>query len=103
MNMNFKILHLNSSPDSKEGDSEHLRDLVKNPILFTNDSTILKNEFIERNSGWSLILKGLIHPDALTQKRALYLLKRLVEHLKLDINYFTPYFLGSIFFFLLHI
>ena len=96
MNMNFKILHLNSSsPDSKECDSEHLRDLVKNPEIFTNDSTILKNEFIEKNSGWSLILRGLIHPDALTQKRALYLLKRLVEHLKLDINYFTPYFLGQ--------
>ena len=96
MNMNLKILHLNSSSaDSKECDSEHLRDLVKNPKIFTTDSTILKNEFIEKNSGWSLILRGLIHPDALTQKRALYLLKRLVEHLKLDINYFTPYFLGQ--------
>ena len=95
--MNFKDIFLDISEgnDKKDQDHERLTALVYDSDFFTENSSQFESYFGENGgrTGWSLILRGLIHPDSLAQKKSLYLLKRLVEHLKLDLNYFTNYFL----------
>ena len=96
--MNFKEIFLDSSDgnDKKDQDNEKLTAFVYDPDFFsenTENSAVFESNFGENGPGWSLILRGLIHPDSLARKKSLYLLKRLVEHLKLDLNYFTNYFL----------
>lgn len=95
--MNFRDIFLDTSVgnDLKDQDHEQLTALVYDPDFFTENSSQFESYFGDNGerTGWSLILRGLIHPDSLAQKKSLYLLKRLVEHLKLDLNYFTNYFL----------
>ena len=95
--MNFQDIFLDSSGDGndkKDQDNEQLTAFVYDPDFFSENSAVFVSNFGENaGPGWSLVLRGLIHPDSLAQKKSLYLLKRLVEHLKLDLNYFTNYFL----------
>ena len=93
--MDFKRLsfQFESPENDREIDAEKLKELVKNPETFAENSTILQSDFVTNSNGWSLILRGLVHSDSLAQKRSLYLLKRLVEHFSLDLKYFNIYFL----------
>ena len=74
-------------------DSERLKQIVKNLDYFSEKKSDLESDFVKSTQGWTLILRGLLHHDNLTRKRALYLLKRLVEHLDFDEKLFEKFFL----------
>ena len=40
---------------------------------------VIQGQSISDFQDWSLLLRGLVHPDSLTRKRCLYLLKRIIE------------------------
>ena len=84
---------LSLSKTTNEEDSEDIEILVKNSDLFSENKTKLQEIFVQSSSGWTLILRCLVHPDNLTRKYALYFLKRLVDHWNLDKDLFRNYFL----------
>ena len=75
-----------------EEDSTKLKEIVKQTDYF-NETSDLESNFVKTAKGWTLLLRGLQHHDNLTRKRALYLLKRLVEYLNLDAKIFDKFFL----------
>ena len=86
-NFPYQDLILNKTKESIEEDTETLKDLVKDSKLFS------ESEIFQTSQDWSLLLRGLVHPENLTKKRSLYLLKRLVEHLNLDKDIYDQFFL----------
>jgi hypothetical protein len=78
---------------TNDKDAEDLQEFTSNHELFGQNSELLKFNFIQNCTGWTLIIRGLLHPDNLTRKRSLYLLKRLVDHLNLDTKLWDKYFL----------
>lgn len=91
---NHEFLLKNSEKEiDPEEDSERLKKIVKNLDYFGEKKSDLESDFVKNTQGWTLILRGLLHHDNLTRKRALYLLKRLVEHLDLDEKLFEKFFL----------
>ena len=87
----FLLKDVNSANHLEQDDAK-LKGIVKNTNYFSEKSE-LESSFVKSTEGWTLVLRGLLHQDNLTRKRALYLLKRLVEHLNLDTNLFHKFFL----------
>ena len=67
INEETALLNLSQSDsDQREQDGQALKNVIQDQCI---------SDF----QNWSLLLRGLVHPDNLTRKRCLYVLKRIIE------------------------